>query len=146
MPRRRPTIAQREVHPARQLEMASGGGDGRTLADVAAQDVAWREAAASAGVVPLEEAKSLRGLMACSTSGGVCERCKATVGPRWTAAQEAWSRAEKLPDEQLGTAVEAVVQDLDAAHLLPSSIAERLRGGVDAACHGLATLLANIKA
>lgn len=41
----------------------------------------------------------------------------------------------------LGAAVERVVGQLEAPHLQPSGIGERLDGGLDAACFGLFTLL-----
>ena len=55
---------------------------------------------------------------------------------------EAW-RSRRSSD-QLGAAIEKVVEDLAADHLRPDGMLERLRGGVDAASFGVATLLTNI--
>jgi hypothetical protein len=41
--------------------------------------------------------------------------------------------------------VAAVIDELDAAHLRPTGIEQRLKSGVDAACHGITTLLTNFK-
>jgi hypothetical protein len=49
-----------------------------------------------------------------------------------------------MEDAALGEVVIGVMDELDAAHLRPTGIAARLADGVDAACHGVLTLLANI--
>ena len=46
--------------------------------------------------------------------------------------------------EHLGTAIETVVNDLDAPHLKPSGIEERLVGGLDASIFGLLTLVCKL--
>jgi hypothetical protein len=44
----------------------------------------------------------------------------------------------------LGLAIQGVVDALDAVHLKPTSILQRLRDGVGAACFGVATLIQNL--
>jgi len=44
-------------------------------------------------------------------------------------------------DEELGAAIYGIEDDLDAAHLRPSSIQQRAQSGVKASCFGLYTLV-----
>ena len=64
--------------------------------------------------------------------GARFEACAATV--------EAWRSRDDL-----GAAVGSVVENLAADHLRPCGMLERLRGGVDAASYGVATLLSNME-
>jgi hypothetical protein len=64
--------------------------------------------------------------------GSRFETCSATL--------ETWRSRDDL-----GTAIEKVVDDLAADHLRPAGMLERLRAGVDAASFGVATLLCNLK-
>jgi hypothetical protein len=75
----------------------------------------------------------------------VCSVVRAKLGARFeplAAKVEAW-RSRRSSD-QLGAAIEKVVEDLAADHLRPDGMLERLRGGIDAASFGVATLLTNI--
>ena len=75
----------------------------------------------------------------------VCSVVRAKLGARFEPLAEkleAW-RSRRSSD-QLGAAIEKVVEDLAADHLRPDGMLERLRGGVDAASFGVATLLTNI--
>ena len=68
---------------------------------------------------------------------------RAKLGARFeacTAKVEAWRDRQDL-----GAAIGKVVDDLAADHLRPDGMLERLRGGVDAASFGVATLLCNLK-
>ena len=49
-----------------------------------------------------------------------------------------------LRNQLLGARVAKAVDDLDAPHLRPTSIRKRLDEGVDASCHSLVALLANV--
>ena len=73
--------------------------------------------------------------------------CAATLGARWdSVCQRVWTVWAGAPSEQLGAEIARVVDTLNAPHLLPSSIHERLVGGNAAASFGLATLLGNMHA
>jgi hypothetical protein len=117
----------------------------RTIEDVQNDDAAYRAREAEGpAVVPEVEGAELKRLLA---DARVCERCVSVAGDvRWSGCAEARRRASELSNEALGTSVEAVMRDLDAAHLRPTGIRRRLDDGVDAACHGLVTLLANLRA
>lgn len=117
----------------------------RTIADVQNDDAAFRAREAEGpAVVPELEGAELKRLLA---DARVCERCVSVAGDvRWSGCAEARRRASELSNEVLGSSVEAVMRDLDAAHLRPTGIRRRLDDGVDAACHGLVTLLANLRA
>ena len=73
----------------------------------------------------------------------VCAVVRAKHGARFEACAatvEAWRSRDDL-----GAAVEPVVENLAADHLRPDGMLERVRGGVDAASFGVATLLANLE-
>ena len=73
----------------------------------------------------------------------VCAVVRAKLGARFeTCAKkvETWRSRDDL-----GAAIGKVVDALAADHLRPSGMLERLRGGVDAASYGVATLLANLE-
>ena len=117
----------------------------RSIEDVQNDDAAFRAREAEGpAVVPEVEGAELKRLLA---DARVCERCVSVAGDvRWSGCAEARRRASELSNEVLGSSVEAVMRDLDAAHLRPTGIRRRLDDGVDAACHGLVTLLANLRA
>ena len=115
----------------------------RTIADVQNQDAVFRAEAASAPPIdPATEGATLKTLL---SDSGVCDRCASVTGARWNACAEAKEAAVALSDADLGARVAAVIEELDAAHLRPTGIEQRLRVGVDAACHGIAALLTNMK-
>ena len=124
-------------------EMIEMGAVQRTIADVQNQDAVFRaEAAAAPPMDPTTEGATLKTLI---SDAGVCERCASVTGVRWDACADARKAAVALSDAELGAKVAAVIEELDAAHLRPTGIEERLKSGVDAACHGIAALLTNIK-
>ena len=116
----------------------------RTIDDVQREDAVFRADAAEAPPLdPTTEGAALKAMLRDATT---CARCSAVVtADRWDGTCEVRARCEGLSDQELGERVAGVIEALDAPHLRPTGIAERLRGGVDAACHGIATLLANIK-
>jgi len=115
----------------------------RTITDVQNQDALFRaEAAAAPPLDPSTEGATLKTLI---SDAGVCERCASVTGVRWDACADARKAVVALSDTELGSKVAAVIEELDAAHLRPTGIEERLKSGVDAACHGIAALLTNIK-
>ena len=89
---------------------------------------------------PAAEAAALRAIF---SDAALMTTCASVLGQRWQATQDKWDGGgwAGAPDEQLGTAIQTVVTELDAAHLLPSGIRERLQEGTSAACYGLPTLL-----
>ena len=73
----------------------------------------------------------------------VCAIVRAKLGSRFetcSATLETWRDRQDL-----GAAIGKVVDALAADHLRPDGMLERLRGGVDAASFGVATLLCNLK-
>ena len=117
--------------------------DDQTIAEMHAQDAEYRRLEAAKGFDASSEARALRALMA---DAAAAEACRAKLGPkRWDALMGTWLPISSSSDEALGSVVGRVVEDLDAPHLKPAGIHERLRGGVDLACYGVATLMANVK-
>ena len=73
----------------------------------------------------------------------VCAVVRAKLGARFEACA---ATVETWRDRQdLGAAIQKVVDDLAADHLRPAGMLERLRAGVDAASYGVATLLSNLE-
>ena len=115
----------------------------RTIEDVQSEDAAFRAAEATAPPMdPAEEGAALKGML---SDAGTCDRCGRVAAARWGACATVADAARAMGDEELGVKIGRVVEDLDAAHLRPTSIRKRLDDGVDAACHGVVTLLANLK-
>ena len=63
---------------------------------------------------------------------------------RWSTCMEKWSLWESCDDDNLGTAVQTVITDLDAPHLLPSLINKQLENGNVAASFSFLTLMSNL--
>lgn len=116
----------------------------RTIADVQNQDAVFRaEAAAAPALDPAVEGATLKTLL---TDEGTCTRCKNVAGgARWSDCEGARAAVAAMADLELGAKILSVIDELDAAHLRPTGIQQRLHSGVDAACHGIATLLTHIK-
>ena len=92
---------------------------------------------------PLAEGLALRSLF---EDTATCTTCESKLGGRWAACLRTWAELEKMDDSELGVQILQVVEELDAPHLKAEGIQERLQGGVDAACFGLATLISNLAA
>jgi hypothetical protein len=119
--------------------------DAPSLADVLKADAEQR-AADREGPPPDRCAEALA-LKTLFTDASACATCETTLGGRWSNVLDNWRTCWELSeDEPLGAAILQVVDDLDASHLLPSGISERLGAGNTAACFGLATLLSNMQA
>jgi len=114
----------------------------RTIEDVQSEDAAFRAAEATAPPMdPAEEGATLKGML---SDAGTCDRCGRVAAARWVSCESVADDARAMGDEELGVKIGRVVEDLDAPHLRPTSIRKRLDDGVDAACHGVVTLLCNL--
>ena len=116
----------------------------RTVGDIGAEDAAMRDAARVAPKAePIAEAEALYALF---SDESVRSLCAAKIGAaRWASpCLERWEQWKGAPKAALGNEIQRVVEALDGPHLLPSGIHERLRGGNEAACFGLASLLTNM--
>ena len=146
----------------------------RDWSEVAADDGAYRTAAASAQFDGVQEAKALHSIMD-GDSRPPCRTACAALGKEaklksMLAIWEPWrikSHSElagrncaPMPDAMSvpkfaahpasapparAEAVHQVVNDLDAEHLRPTGIEQRLIAGVQPACMGLITLLQNLR-
>jgi hypothetical protein len=115
----------------------------RTIEDVQSDDAAFRAAEAVAPpMIPAEEGAALKGML---SDAGTCDRCGRVAAGRWGSCESVAKAVRGMGDEELGRKIGRVVEDLDASHLRPTSIRKRLDDGVDAACHGVVTLLSNLK-
>lgn len=112
----------------------------RTFEDVARDDAHFREAAMQQVGESDEEALALQRLFGGKRIDDACNAINATAKLGSTRARfdAHWRNA---PRSELAAAVQSVVADLDAPHLLPSGIEKRLNDGVDAASWGLFTLI-----
>ena len=108
--------------------------------DVLADNAAFDAETRAKPFVPADQAAALLEIF---DDDAVCAVVRAKLGSRFEACAatvEAWRSREDL-----GAAIQTVVDDLAADHLRPCGMLERLRGGVDAASYGVATLLANLE-
>ena len=79
------------------------------------------------------------------TDASVCDRFVKAVGEaRWVSSADTRTRAPRSESASPSARVAKAVDDLDAPHLRPTSIRKRLDQGVDASCHSLVALLANV--
>ena len=108
-----------------------------SFVQIASDDLSFRTEAAKDALAPLAEAAALRTLF--SQHFAVCS---AKLGEaRWGQCVSRWDAWKDAEPAVLGIKIEAAVTSLDAVHLKPTGILERLEGGLDAACYGLATLV-----
>ena len=119
-------------------------GASNSFAAVAQADAEFRAAAAAAP--PADAAVEARALAALFGDAALCATCRAKLGARWqSTCLSSWQGGWKdAAEPAVGKAILDVVERLDAPHLLASGIRERMLGGHDAACFGLATLLSNM--
>ena len=115
----------------------------QTLSDVQQDEAAFREAASS----PFSgeaEVQSLRAIFDGEASAATRTACLALGHQeKLVAARKIWEPWRD--DPTLGEAIRKVVTDLDAEHLRPTSIEQRLIAGVQSAILGLFTLLQNLR-
>lgn len=113
----------------------------RTFADVARDDADFQAAANAETFDASAEAEALHRLFEGASAAALTEACtKLNTGGKLDHARsryQPWA-AHK---EKLGAAVHTIVDDLEAPHLKPSGIEQRLLGGVHASCWGLFTLM-----
>jgi hypothetical protein len=117
-----------------------------SFAEVAKADEEQRAAARAAPPPdPVAEGVALKALFA---NEEACATCEDKLGGRWSSCCLDKYRAgwDSAGDKELGAEILRVVDTLDASHLLPSGISERLGGGNAAASFGLATLMGNMQA
>ena len=108
--------------------------------DVLADNAAFDAETRAKPFVPADQAAALLQIF---DDDAVAAVVRAKLGSRFEACVtkvEAWRSRDDL-----GGAIKKVVDDLAADHLRPDGMLERLRGGVDAASFGVATLLANLE-
>ena len=111
---------------------------------VVSADAEFRAEANSKPFIHVEEAGALARLF---SSAELCAVCKEGLGDqRWGDTLAKWATWQPAGSEAQAKAVEGVVAALDAVHLRPTGILERLEQGVAAACFGLATLLQHMPA
>jgi hypothetical protein len=120
----------------------------RTFESVLREDAAFREAAASIIVDAGAEADALRrllrpeGALEGASAARLAEACEELdAAPKLAHAKACFGPWAHASREVVGGAVMAVIDELEAPHLLPSGIETRLLGGTSAAAFGLFTLL-----
>ena len=117
-----------------------------SFAEVAQADEEQRAAARAAP--PPDAAAEGAALKALFADDNACATCEEKLGGRWSSCcldkyRGGW---ESAGDKELGAEILRIVDSLDAPHLLPSGISERLGAGNGAAAFGLATLLSKMEA
>lgn len=118
----------------------------RTLEDVGREDAEWSRKAEAEGFNEPIEAAALTSLLVGKSAAALKEACEQlNQTTKWEFAERVWQAelSDKSADE-LGSKVHVVVDTLEAPHLKPSGIEERLLSGVKPACFGLFTLMQNL--
>jgi len=108
--------------------------------DVLADNAVFDAETRAKPFVPADQAAALLEIF---DDAAVCAVVRAKLGARFEACAatvEAWRSRDDL-----GASIGKVVDALAADHLRPAGMLERLRGGVDAASYGVATLLQNLE-
>ena len=116
----------------------------RTITAVQEEDAAFRAGAAAIPFDGEAEMKALRNIFDGESSAAARTACLALGHQeKMGVARRIWEPWRD--DPTCGQAVQRVVTDLDAEHLRPTSIEQRLIAGVQPACLGLFTLMQNLK-
>ena len=105
-------------------------------------DELFREQVQAIDIDPKIEANALA---ACFDSAEVSNICTAISETRWQNCKDFWRSLLSAKNEDLGAKIKTVVEDLDAPHLRPTSILQRIQGGVKPACYGLFSLIDHLK-
>ena len=123
-----------------EREIVADAPEEHFINDVLADNAAFDAETRAKPFVPADQAAALLEIF---DDDAVCAVVRAKLGARFEACAakvEAWRSRDDL-----GVRIGKVVDDLAADHLRPDGMLERLRGGVDAASFGVATLLCNLK-
>eukprot|EP00040_Diaphanoeca_grandis_P000007 m.14124 g.14124 ORF g.14124 m.14124 type:complete len:169 (-) comp10008_c0_seq1:46-552(-) len=60
---------------------------------------------------------------------------------KWIEIENNWRKLSTLSDTELGANMSKVIEEMDAPHLKPASMFERMQAGNSGVCYGLHTLL-----
>ena len=126
---------------------ATDGEQGNSFEAVAAADAEYRALEIAKGVDEGQEEAALRSLFEGPSAGlleAACQTLPASVAWSFESMRDAWRRLE-ADERSVGARVRAVIETLDAPHLRPSSIEERLKNGTTAACFGCVSLFNNLR-
>eukprot|EP00277_Geminigera_cryophila_P041451 CAMPEP_0173095138 /NCGR_PEP_ID=MMETSP1102-20130122/31634_1 /TAXON_ID=49646 /ORGANISM="Geminigera sp., Strain Caron Lab Isolate" /LENGTH=127 /DNA_ID=CAMNT_0013984741 /DNA_START=1 /DNA_END=384 /DNA_ORIENTATION=+ len=119
--------------------------EGPSIEEVMKMDAEFQAAASASALDPTIEATALREIFEGASRDLVETACKKTLNAeRWGKCRESWGAWQSDEQQSLGPAVKAVIEDLEAEHLRPSGILQRLQQGVDPACHGLCALMGHL--
>jgi len=109
---------------------------------VLAADAEWTAKEQAAGFDTTAEGLALKRLLEGPSSGALGTACQSVgQGAQLESARVAWAGWKDAEAGDLGAEVAAVVDRLDAPHLRPSGIEQRILGGVAPACYGLCSLM-----
>ena len=124
--------------------MGSPATEPRTVNMVQEEDAAFRATAAAVPFNAEAEVRSLHNIFDGQSNAATRTACLALGHQeKMAVARRIWEPWRN--DPTCGEAVHKVVKDLDAEHLRPTSIEQRLIAGVQPACLGLFTLMQNLK-
>ena len=116
----------------------------RTFDDVAKEDAAFQAAARSEAFDAAAEGAALQRLFDGSSATLLTDACASlNSAPRLEKARLRWLHWKAKSPAAIGAVVESIVDELDAPHLKPSGIEQRLQSGVKASSFGLLGLMDN---
>ncbi len=120
--------------------------EGISLEKVVEMDAAFRATTKSQAFDTVLEGSALLDMMQGSKREMVEKACSGTLTKdRWEQCKEQYKAWHSAGMQATGAAIKAIVEDLEADHLRPTGIQQRLSGGNCAACHGLASLMSHLK-
>ncbi|KAJ1486771.1 hypothetical protein T484DRAFT_1788571 [Baffinella frigidus] len=118
--------------------MAEAPSEDMTFDQVLAADAEWAAKEQAAGFDTKAEGLALKRLLEGPSSDALGTACQSVgQGAQLESARGAWVSWKDAEASELGAEVSAVVSRLEAPHLRPSGIEERILGGVAPACYGL---------
>merc|ERR1719150_323410 len=113
-----------------------------TFEDIARMDAEFQTAAKKEPIDPIAEAKALKMLI---SDTKIVELCIKTVGEKARISSQTWASWNDKSDADVGSAAVKIVNMLDAPHLKPTGILERINNGVAPACYGLVSLMEKLE-
>ncbi|EKX35706.1 hypothetical protein GUITHDRAFT_146271 [Guillardia theta CCMP2712] len=117
-------------------------GEGGSFEEVARKDEQFKQEEKNRAWNSEEEEHALREMFEGASNSLVASSCAASIKtPCWEQCKEIWM---KIKNDQVGERAKHVVQELEAEHLRPTGILDRLRKGVNPACFGLHTLMKHL--
>ena len=126
--------------------MGENGSGENSFEEVAAADAVYRAQEQAAGFDGDKEAAALRRLFEGESAAALTASAESlSKAEQLAAARGKWEQSLSAAEpDAIASVVRSVVERLDAPHLKPSGIEQRVLSGVQPACFGLFTLMSQM--